>query len=1201
MNKKVLKRRAEFLLQPVMNFFLRENHKRVINYAKYYEKSSVEKNTILYESRDGNSMTDSPYAMFAYMIGNQDFKDYLHIWSIQDFDILSGVIAKYKDMPNVKFVQRNSKEYLKWLATSEYLINNSTFQSFFIPKKDQVYINTWHGTPLKSMGFDIPGNPSHSQNVVRNFLSADYILSPNAHTTDMFTKSYKLHGLFKGEIIEAGYPRIDMTLNTDPEEYKGYLKTLGLALQDGKQNILYAPTWKGTNLAKVDNDILQIIADMNDLGDQVGEQYNILIKVHPFLYKEAAKHADITDRLVPDYVDTNELLAAVDLLITDYSSIFFDYLVTGRPILFYTWDTDVYSEQRGQYLKNDELPGPMLFNAKELVQAVKDIEDVKKSYADKYHKMKQQFTNYEDGDVTERIVHHIFNNATKHLNTITGLDSSKEKILIYPGGMRDNGITSSFINLMNNIDYDKYDVTCFTATPHSQEALKNLNKVNKNVRFLFKPGLPVYNLKEVYKDKFIHNRGERGSLGKKLYPEEAYIREHARLFGKTQFDYVIDFSGYSHYWAKFLLAADSKKKVCYMHNDLLSESEKTFNGRRPHRINLRGLFSVYHRFDKLVSVSEGTMELNRNNLLQYADYEKFDFVMNSINPEKILQIKTEEAAPSITDEEASITTENFKARAILRDVRNHHAWNILPSNKGAFQFALEERFEDAEIMITRKAKGNEATYYKFSFNNQTIGWINEEAVEFLPDSIIYEKDLDKIAKLVRPRGNFIWSQPYKVEGTYKVSGSHDFKGILVNVDKEVKTQHSIYSRISINQTEIGWVDNSALSMQEQCTITEDMSEMDKLQIMLKRKYMLAQNYKKYKKFLDKLDNRTLKEVNTSAQKYGKIMNPEDHTIWTKAYPNYKAKRVGKAAEYDGQTVKITKYNRTRKGGYYLFELDNKKIGWLNTSAFEMIDEPVVLKEREVHGMAEIKLGNYNIFNKPYGLLDAMVVPEGPSFDGCLVEFDKEAVTQLGTYNHLVKDGKSLGWLDQQALIVQEVLGLEVNNHFVPYPNENDYNFVNMGRLSPEKGQDNLIHAFASFHEKHRNSKLYILGQGPLREDLQAIIDELELNHSVHLLGQLENPFSFMEKCDCFVLSSHYEGQPMVLLEAMTLGMKIMATDIVANRTVLENGKYGLLVENSINGLEKGLSTMANNAESKPEKFDYHQYNALAMETFKKCL
>ncbi|MFD6440943.1 GW domain-containing glycosaminoglycan-binding protein, partial [Peribacillus sp. NPDC060186] len=982
--------------------------------------------------------------------------------------------------------------------------------------------------------------------------------------------------------------------------YKDYLRTLGLKINDGKENILYAPTWKGTNLAKVDNDILQIIADINYLESQIGDQYNLLIKVHPFLYKEAKKHTEIKNRLIPDYVDTNELLATVDLLITDYSSIFFDFLVTNKPILFYTWDTDVYTEERGQYLQNDELPGPMLFNSKELAHAIKDVKNVKLFYSDKYKKMQQKFTNYEDGNVTERIVLNLFNMSSKELNIITGLDSSKEKILIYPGGLRDNGITSSFLNLMNNIDYDKYDVSCFTATPHSYEVLKNMDKVNKNVRFLFKPGLPVYKFLEVYKDKFIHNRGERGFLGEKLYPENAYIREQARLFGKTKFDFVIDFSGYSHYWAKYLLAADAKKKVCYMHNDLLSDSERIINGKRPHRINLRGIFSVYNRFDKLVSVSKGTMELNRKNLLQYADYDKFDYVMNSINPDKILQIESNKSE-AIDNDEKALTTENFKARAILRDVKYNHVWNTLPGNSNATQYPLEERFENAEIVISRKAKDDHNTFYKFSYNNQIIGWISEEAVEFLPDSIIYEKELDKIARLVRPRGNFIWSMPYKIEGSYKVSGSQDFKGIIVKADKEVKTQHSIYSRISVNRTVIGWVDNSALSMLEHCTINENTSYKDKLQIMLKRKYIIYRNYKNNKKFIDKIDNRTLKEVNTSNQKYGKITKPEDHTIWTKAYPNYKAKRVTKAIDFEGQTVRITKYNRTRKGGYYLFEIDNKKIGWLNTGAFEIIEEPILLKEREVRGTAEIKLGDYNIWDKPYGLQDAMIVEDGPTFNGWIVEFDKEAVTQLGTYTHILKNGVSLGWVDNLALIINEVYGLEVNNQFVPYPNKGHFNFVNMGRLSPEKGQDNLIRAFASFHDKHKNSKLYILGQGPLKEDLQSIIDELDLNHSIHLLGQLENPFSFMEKCDCFVLSSHYEGQPMVLLEAMTLGMKIMATDIVANRTVLENGKYGLLVENSINGLEKGLCTMVSKGNPEIENFDYNQYNALAMETFKKCL
>ena len=85
-----------------------------------------------------------------------------------------------------------------------------------------------------------------------------------------------------------------------------------------------------------------------------------------------------------------------------------------------------------------------------------------------------------------------------------------------------------------------------------------------------------------------------------------------------------------------------------MHNDIRTDSEKVINGRRPHRINLRGLFSVYDKFDKLVSVSPATMELNKSNLAEFAEEFKFDFVMNSINPEKILRLGNEDSSQSIT-------------------------------------------------------------------------------------------------------------------------------------------------------------------------------------------------------------------------------------------------------------------------------------------------------------------------------------------------------------------------------------------------------------------------------------------------------------------------------------------------------------------------------------------------------------------------
>ncbi|MEK5382463.1 CDP-glycerol glycerophosphotransferase family protein [Niallia sp. FSL W8-0635] len=1196
MNKKVLKRKINFIKEPVFNYLTKDNHRRVNRYAKYYTSIHVKKNTIMYESRDGNSMTDSPYAMFKYMLNHPDFSGYQHIWSIADFDALSHVIKDYEGMSNVKFVKRNSKEYLKSLASSEYLINNSTFQSFFIPKKEQTYINTWHGTPLKSMGFDIPGNPSHSQNVLRNFLSAQYLLSPNAHTTRMFTDSYKLNGLYKGEIVEEGYPRIDGTINTNPQEYNEFLRGLGLKLEDKKENILYAPTWKGTNVSKVNNDVLQINADLHYLEEKVGDKYNVLVKVHPYLYKEAAKSEELSTKLVPDFVDTNELLSTVDILVTDYSSIFFDFLVTNKPILFYMWDNDVYSEERGQYLSNDELPGPILLNIKELAEAISNIELVHDSYKNNYQVMQKRFVNHDDGKVTERVVQYIFKKQNK-LNVGKDLDTKKEKILIYPGGMRDNGITSSFINLMNNIDYDKFDVSCFTGTPHSQEVLNNISKVNKNVRFLFKPGLPVYSIMEIYRDRFVHNRGARGFLGKRFFPEKAYVREHERLFGKAKFDYIIDFSGYSLYWAKYLIVADAKKKICYMHNDLLSESEKVINKRRPHRINLRGLFSIYNRFDKLVSVSKGTMELNRKNLAEYADYEKFDYIMNSINPDKILQLEKKEETKEVKEKISSF----FKARAIIKKFDKYPVWNTLPNQPNAKPDNLDKALNQAEILISREAKVDGNMYYKFSYNNQMIGWIKGQALKILPDSIIEEKDIDKVGMIIRPRGNHIWSLPYKVAGMKKVSTSYDYKDIIVSITKEASTQHGVYCQFSVNGVIIGWIDISALQFMEEYTLTADMPKAKQAAITKQRQKLFEKNYKEHQKFIDHIDDRTLEERNISHTMYARISKADNHDIWTKAYPNVDAKKLGKAAEYTGEIARVKTIHKTCKGTYYEFYINDSQIGWLDYRAFELIkDQPVVIKEAEVRKIAEICLGQKDyIWTNPYGLPGAKkVLKKVQALNGKMVVVDKEVTTQKGSYSHLILKDVPLGWLDCRALKVQKELGIQVGDVFIPEPQEGNINFVNMGRLSPEKGQDNLIHAFALFHSKHKNSKLYILGKGVLYDELSQLIEDLELKDSVYLMGQMENPFSFIKKCDCFVLSSHYEGQPMVLLEAMTLEMKIVATDIVANRTVLENGKYGMLVENSITGLAQGLESIINEKESfVPAKFDYAEYNQEAMETF----
>nr|WP_285890743.1 CDP-glycerol glycerophosphotransferase family protein [Mesobacillus maritimus] len=1186
------------------NYVTKANHKRVNQYAVYYEKLKVKENTILYESRDGNSMTDSPYAMFSYMLQSTEFKDFLHIWSIADFNAMQSVIAEYEHLSNVKFVQRNSKEYLKYLSTCQYLINNSTFQSFFIPKKEQVYLNTWHGTPLKKMGFDIPGNPSHSQNVLRNFLSTTYLLSPNSHTTKMFTDSYKLQGLYEGTIIEEGYPRIDLTLNTNAKRMRDRLRRLDLVLEEGKETILYAPTWKGTNVAKANNDVLQIIADMSYIEQQIGNKYNLLIKVHPYLFKEAVNYQEIKSKLVPDYVDTNELLATVDILITDYSSIFFDFLVTNKPIIFFTWDADIYSEERGQYLSNDTLPGPFVYNARQLAETIQEISTVKERYREKYEKMKREFTIHDDGNVTERVVQFVFKKTDLKINTITAIDIQKERLLIYPGGMFNNGITSSFINLMNNIDYEKYDVSCFTATPRSNEVLNNLSKVNKNVRFLFKPGLPVYKLAEVYQDKWIHNRGKTGFLGNKFYPSDAYKREHARLFGKVHFDYVIDFSGYSHYWAKYLLAANAKKKVCYMHNDLLSESEKVINGRRPHRLNLRGLFSVYYQFDRLVSVSKGTMELNRNNLLEYAEFEKFDYVMNSIDPAKILGSNDSDAITLESEEKGLSETHYIKARATIKNVEEHPVWTFAPGHENATLFSLGKEFNDAEITLIRKALDDEENeYYKFSLQNQIIGWIHSNAVEILPDKINNIKEVNKFAILTKPDRNHIWSKPYNTEGIHKVSNSHEYKGLLFEVNQEAETLHGTYSQISINGTFIGWIDNAALNVIENCTITDQLNPIKEILVKRNRTTHKERNEREYKRLIESIEHRILYEETIQDGLYVQISKPEEHPIWNRIYPPYKMKKLGDALQYAGETVKATKLVKTKDESFYRFEVDGKSTGWISSDAVEELVEQPIISEKEVFKVATLPVDKHRIiWTKPYGVAGARLVPlDIRMMSASYYYVDREVVTLKGSYSRLVLNGDAIGWVDSQLLTFNEPFGIVVGNKVIPEPEDDYMNFIHMGRLSPEKGQDNLIHSFANFHKQNPDSKLYMLGDGILKVKLQQLIDDLEMNDAIYLLGQVENPFSLMKKCDCFVLSSHYEGQPMVLLEAMTLGMNIIATDIVANRTVLEDGKYGLLVDNSIDGLEQGMKYMYKRENQSKLPFDYLQYNELAMESFYKVL
>ena len=161
---------------PEKSFRKNKNFRQVATYIEYFEQNTILKNSIMYESYGGVGMSCNPYAMFLDIIEDQRFDDWQHIWVIDDF---KKIPEKYRKLKNVFFVAKNSDLYLKYLCTCEYLINNSTFPPYFIRKPDQKYLNTWHGTPLKTLGIDIKDSPYQRANTARNFLHATHMITPN--------------------------------------------------------------------------------------------------------------------------------------------------------------------------------------------------------------------------------------------------------------------------------------------------------------------------------------------------------------------------------------------------------------------------------------------------------------------------------------------------------------------------------------------------------------------------------------------------------------------------------------------------------------------------------------------------------------------------------------------------------------------------------------------------------------------------------------------------------------------------------------------------------------------------------------------------------------------------------------------------------------------------------------------------------------
>lgn len=1158
------------IAQPLVKRKLSPIGKRVETYTHYFINESVDKKTIFYESRDGKSLTDSPLAICLYILKKDVEKQYTHIWSIQSSEEMSYFMNRFKEYDNVLFVERNSDEYLKWLTKAEVLINNATFQSFVTIKEEQTYINTWHGTPLKTMGFDIPGNPSGARNVVRNFFMADVLLSPNAHTTNMFLDSFRLRNNYQGVILEGGYPRMDATFSHDHDHLIRSLHERGVNLDLSKKLLLYTPTCKSGEVSYTEQEIRQMISETTILRDQFGETYNILIKVHPFIYDKAKKEKALSAYLIPDGIDTNELLSLVDVLVTDYSSIFFDFLVTDKPIIFYCWDDDLYSHERGKYFDYDELPGPVAFNLDGLINILNHLEKRIEDTRWNYERFKRLYVSYDDGNATQRYVDYLlFNQPLSEKIKEIRQNPDKQKLLIYPGGLRKNGITTSFLNLLSTIDYEKYAVTCLLGNPTIQDQIESIQRIPKEVSLLFNFGEPSYTMGESYQDLYYRMRGVNPKK-KEKFPLHIYQRNIKRLLGKNKFDVSIDFSGYSLHWTKNILAVDSAMKVCYLHSDMLADMNREVNGKKIHYINVKGIISVYDFYDKLVSVSSVIRDVNKQNLSSYADESKFVYAENLLNIPHILATEPEQ-----------VSTHSKPTQRLFREayLNNPSEPLVIFDTRPDSQYANNTTrvLSKAELTVLGRFVYQEESYVKISQGDRYIGWIKESHVTLLADSIQSEHILYKLSKLQGGEHHKLYTHPLGLSDSKIICSLNHFDRLYVLVTKKVITHTGTSYELSNGKEPLGWVSPSAI---------REMSSVAMFQRQLTKKWLNTLFSTVNRKRLDDL---------TSLSRQYPINELAQLTNVTKAYEQPDSAAQTTQLDIGTSVILQSKNSQT---GWVKVKLENGLSYFIKEAelSVRVSHDPFILLKEPQCFPAIVQTSEVVI----YASLDDVLTHKG-----LLSRVPKEVrviqraqTNQSNTFYQIQLKNKQV-WIRKDHVTYNLSKGV-MNNEgtFFEYPNTvNEPTFVTVGRLSQEKNQALLIESFKLYYETYKKGHLYLIGDGPERENLMNQIKQYHLEKVITMMGQLNQPYLFMTHCDVFVLTSSYEGQSIVLLEALTLKMNVVSTDIPACRQVLGNGKYGMLAkQNDAEGVFNAMeATLMKKKRFK--SFNPSQYNKKAMLAF----
>jgi CDP-glycerol glycerophosphotransferase len=525
-----------------------------VKYTKYYEELSVNDKDILFESKHGEDLAGNIFNMI-YETGRDKYKGY-RVFLVLKKELYETyrILLNNYGIRHVRFIELHSNEYLKAIATAKYLVTDTSLPPYFIKKPEQVYLNTWHGTPLKAMGRAVPDREYGLGNVQRNFNIADYLLYQNDFSKDVFLNDYMLDKIYEGKVLLSGYPRNSAFYRTDRRD----IIRRECKIED-KQVIVYMPTWRGLLHKKQNKEqVARIYSYLARIDYKLQENQILYVKLHPFVKSEINYDDFIHVRQFPSEYETYDFLNASDLLITDYSSIMFDYAVSKKKMILFTYDREEYLKDRGIYISLDEMDLPKVDTVEELMDEIN--KEVKEEC--EYPLFFERFCSYDSEDTARNVCDTVFLQEECGLKTIEYKKVKKPNVLVHVKALKDTEEDNSFIRKMNGMNLEKRNYFIHFKANGMKKTSSLLSLFNKDIGYLpMQPG-KNYRLWEYIAFTLTFKYGiENGFTKRKI--QSLALRELRKHFGDTNFEYVINYSGMDLMLLHILDQIQGKKIYCF--------------------------------------------------------------------------------------------------------------------------------------------------------------------------------------------------------------------------------------------------------------------------------------------------------------------------------------------------------------------------------------------------------------------------------------------------------------------------------------------------------------------------------------------------------------------------------------------------------------------------------------------------------------